>query len=56
MGAFITILSLAFGTFTQQLLAIGYLPVVNPPSELQPGNIPRAETWANFTGSLGWGT
>ncbi|KAF2422356.1 hypothetical protein EJ08DRAFT_682680 [Tothia fuscella] len=55
LGALITILSLTFGTFTQQLLAIESLPVVDPLSKLAPGNIPRSETWMNYSGSNGWG-
>ena len=44
IGAIVTILSLAFGAFTQQLIAINQFPVPIRDASLQPGNIPRAET------------
>ena len=44
-----TILSLAFGTFAQQLLVFENLPIADP--SLLPGNIPRSETWQSWTGN-----
>lgn len=43
-----TIISLGFGTFAQQLLAVGDLRVTD--RALNPGNIARSETWRSFTG------
>ncbi|KIV83869.1 hypothetical protein PV11_05858 [Exophiala sideris] len=48
-GAIITILSLAVGTFNQQLISYSQYPT-NTPS-LQPGNLPRAEVWNDFEGN-----
>lgn len=45
-GCMITILSLVFSTFTQQLISIELVPMSNDTS---PGNIPRSET---YTGGL----
>jgi hypothetical protein len=50
-GALVTILSLAFGTFTQQLISYSMYPIPSSHADLLPGNIPRAETWQNFTGN-----
>ncbi|KAL1969877.1 hypothetical protein VTN77DRAFT_7386 [Rasamsonia byssochlamydoides] len=51
LGAIITILSLPFGTFTQQLVAIDNLVVTDPHSGLLAGNIPRSETWQDWKGN-----
>jgi hypothetical protein len=52
IGAIVVIVSLAFGTFTQQLIGIVSLPVRDGgTSNLAPGNIPNSQTWANFTGN-----
>nr|KAK5444628.1 hypothetical protein LTR18_004332 [Exophiala xenobiotica] len=50
-GALVTILSLAFGTFTQQLISYSMYPIPSSHADLLPGNIPQAETWQNFTGN-----
>ena len=52
-GALVTILALAFGTFTQQLLSFEKLPVTV--GTLKPTNIPHAETWQSFTGNFAEG-
>lgn len=52
------VLSLAIGTFAQQLLVITTLPISNMSSSLQPGNIPRAEYYDNWHGNpaeAAWG-
>jgi hypothetical protein len=51
LGAHVTILSLAFGTFTQQLISYRMSPIPASQADLLPGNIPRAETWQEFTGN-----
>jgi hypothetical protein len=51
MGAIVTILSLAFGTFTQQLIAVQNVVVTNLNSPLLPGNIPRSENWTHVDGN-----
>ena len=58
LGCIISILSLAIGTFTQQLISIENMPVRNNSSRLQPGNIQRAEVYENLTGNpaeAAWG-
>jgi Na+/citrate or Na+/malate symporter len=49
VGAVVTVISLAFGTFVQQLLAYENLPITDP--ALLPGNIPRSDTWQHWTGN-----
>ena len=49
VGAVVTIISLAFGTFVQQLLAFENMPITDV--RLLPGNIPRSQTWQNWTGN-----
>lgn len=44
-GCLITILSLAFSTFTQQLINIELIRVDNATS---PGNLPRSETYSQL--------
>ena len=48
-GALVTILCIAFGTFTQQLLVIRLFSSQAP--SIAPGNIQRAQTWQNFSGN-----
>jgi len=50
-GAIVTILSLGFGAFTQQLIAYSRFAVPADETNLLPGNIPRTETWQKFTGN-----
>lgn len=47
-GALVTILSLAFSFFIQQLLTFELFPTYNV--ALQPGNVPRSEIWKGWTG------
>lgn len=49
-GAIVTLVSLIFGTFTQQLLAIRSFPVINEP-EKQTGPIPPTVAWDSYEGS-----
>ncbi|KAJ9604775.1 hypothetical protein H2200_010890 [Cladophialophora chaetospira] len=49
--ALMTIVSLAFGTFVQQLLAVGRFPIYDLKSALQPGNIPRTEIFRYYAGN-----
>jgi hypothetical protein len=42
LGCLITILSLGYSTFTQQLISIELLPTANTTS---PGNLPRSEAY-----------
>ena len=48
-GALVTILCIAFGAFTQELLVIRLFSSEAP--SITPGNIQRAQTWQNFTGN-----
>ena len=48
-GALVTILCIAFGAFTQELLVIR--PFSSEAPSITPGNIQRAQTWQNYTGS-----
>ena len=51
IGAIISVLSLAIGTFTQQLITIRNIPVRELNSTLSPGNIPRTEYYSTFGGN-----
>ena len=51
IGAIISVLSLAIGTFTQQLITIRNVPVHDLNSTLSPGNIPRTEYYSTFSGN-----
>ena len=51
IGAIISVLSLAIGTFTQQLITIRNIPVHDLNSTLSPGNIPRTEYYSTFSGN-----
>ena len=48
MAAMVTVISLVFGTFTQQLITIRTFPVNDP--VLNPGNVAWTDSWDNFTG------
>ena len=52
LGAIVTILSLAFGTFTQQLLSIENYPTAAEGNITGPGNIPRSQTWQQTAGDI----
>jgi hypothetical protein len=55
-GAIVVIVSLAFGTFTQQLISIVTLPLKDGgPGDLAPGNIPNSHLWYNSTGNAAEG-
>ena len=47
LASIVTIMSSIFAIFTQQLLAIKFLPVTNDAQE-QPGNVPRIEAYTNY--------
>ena len=48
VASIITIVSLLFGTFTQQLITIKTFPVND--AALNPGNVPWSTSWTNWTG------
>jgi hypothetical protein len=52
LGATVTILSLAFGTFTQQLLSIENYPIATGGNAAGPGNMPRSRTWQQTAGDI----
>lgn len=47
-AALLTITTLAFGTFTQQLLTFKRFPVLAGP--LMPGSVPHVEEWQSYFG------
>lgn len=49
VGCMITILSLAYSTFTQQLVNLVLLPVSGENASL--GNLPRCESWEAYDGT-----
>ncbi|KAF2116215.1 hypothetical protein BDV96DRAFT_45593 [Lophiotrema nucula] len=51
LGALTTVLSLAFGTFVQQLLSSQPVNITSLHSSLLPGNTPRSETWNSSKGA-----
>jgi hypothetical protein len=48
LGALISIMSLAFGTFTQQMISFEPFPIKNLTTPSSPGNILRSETYDSF--------
>ena len=50
-GALLTIVSLAFSAFTQQLVTYDLQVPAAPDSPLSPGNIARVETYDQFQGN-----
>ena len=51
IAAILTIISLGFSTFVQQLLAVGQFPITDHESILQPGNIPQTESFLYYGGN-----
>ena len=47
-ASIVTIISLLFGTFTQQLITMKTFPVND--DDLNPGNVPWSTSWTNWTG------
>lgn len=52
LGATVTIFSLAFGTFTQQLLSVENYSITAEGNVTGPGNMPRSQTWQQTTGDI----
>jgi hypothetical protein len=52
LGATVTILSLAFGTFTQQLLSVENYSIAAEGNVAGPGNMPRSQTWQQTAGDV----
>ncbi|CZR60656.1 uncharacterized protein PAC_10552 [Phialocephala subalpina] len=48
LGAFISVLSLGFGTFTQQLISLEALVIKDPGSPLSTGNLLHSEMYQSF--------
>ncbi|TKA56740.1 hypothetical protein B0A55_12388, partial [Friedmanniomyces simplex] len=51
LGALITILSLAFSAFMQQVVTYDRMVAADPGSPLAPGNLARVETYTEFRGN-----
>jgi len=51
LAALVMTMSIAFGTFLQQVVGFDGLVPVASNSDLLPGNLPRSESWTAFHGT-----
>lgn len=56
LGTLVTTFSSGSGAFARQFLEIESLSIDDPVPQLAPGNIPRSEAFANYSGNYAWGT